>query len=173
MPNKTIYVSDDDLKLFARAQELAGGNLSAAIATAMRRYVELEEGRLEGWDEIIVRVGQAGSRKQRFVGVSLGEWRESSDDGIVMDSYHVYRSRGGKFVLHTQHSDWNELSEQGNWLKGLGDWRTLLGIGSPNWGNFTLDVFETLEELRDRVPPQFFTMVVQAAEHPTVEDLDI
>src|SRR6187431_1968027 len=121
MPNKTIYVSDDDLKLFARAQELAGGNLSAAIATAMRRYVELEEGRLEGWDEIIVRVGHAGSRKQRFVGVSLGEWRESSDDGNVMDTYHVYRSRGGKFVLHTQHSDWNELSEQGNWLKGLGD----------------------------------------------------
>ena len=77
-----------------------------------------------------------------------------------MDTYHVYRSRGGKFVLHTQHSDWNELSEQGNWLKGLGDWRTLLGIGSPNWGNFTLDVFETLDELRDRVPPQFFTMVV-------------
>ena len=32
VPNKTIYVSDGDLPLYQRAQELAGGNLSAAIA---------------------------------------------------------------------------------------------------------------------------------------------
>ena len=40
VPNKTIYVSDGDLKLYQRAQELAGGNLSAAIARraqALRR----------------------------------------------------------------------------------------------------------------------------------------
>lgn len=49
MPNKTIYVSDDDLALYKRAQELAG-NLSQAISTALRRYVEMEEGRLEGFD---------------------------------------------------------------------------------------------------------------------------
>ena len=36
MPNKTIYVSDDDLALYKRAQELAG-NLSQAISTALRR----------------------------------------------------------------------------------------------------------------------------------------
>ncbi|NUR96504.1 MAG: EXLDI protein, partial [Kribbellaceae bacterium] len=42
MPNKTIYVSDDDLPLYKRAQELAG-NLSSAISIALRKYVELEE----------------------------------------------------------------------------------------------------------------------------------
>ena len=57
MPNKTIYVSDDDLPLYQRAQELAGGSLSAALARALRRFVEMEEGRLEGYDEITVRVG--------------------------------------------------------------------------------------------------------------------
>ena len=41
MPNKTIYVSDGDLPIYQRAQELAGGNLSSAITTALRRYVDL------------------------------------------------------------------------------------------------------------------------------------
>ena len=48
VPNKTIYVSDGDLPLYQRAQELAGDNLSAAIAAALRRYVDVEEGRREG-----------------------------------------------------------------------------------------------------------------------------
>ena len=34
VPNKTIYVSDGDLPLYQRAQELAGGNLSSAISRA-------------------------------------------------------------------------------------------------------------------------------------------
>jgi hypothetical protein len=41
VPNKTIYVSDGDLQLFQRAQELAGGNLSAAISKALRRFVDV------------------------------------------------------------------------------------------------------------------------------------
>src|SRR6266581_2750040 len=54
VPNKTIYVSDGDLPLYQRAQELAGDNLSAAITAALRRYVDIEEGRREGFDEITV-----------------------------------------------------------------------------------------------------------------------
>ena len=73
MPNKTIYVSDGDLTLYQQAQELAGGNLSAAIAGALRRYVDVEEGRREGFDEIIVRVGPGAGRKVRFTGVLLGD----------------------------------------------------------------------------------------------------
>ena len=42
VPNKTIYVSDGDLPMFQRAQDLAGGNLSSAIASALRRYVDVE-----------------------------------------------------------------------------------------------------------------------------------
>ena len=33
MPNKTIYIADDDLPLLQRAQDLTGGNLSGAIVT--------------------------------------------------------------------------------------------------------------------------------------------
>src|SRR4026208_1181372 len=67
VPNKTIYVSEGDLPIYQRAQELAGDNLSAAIASALRRYVEVEEGRREGVDEIIVRGGRrpGGARQGR------------------------------------------------------------------------------------------------------------
>ncbi len=42
MPNRTIYVADSDLPVFEKAQQLAGDNLSATIAQALRRFVEAE-----------------------------------------------------------------------------------------------------------------------------------
>src|SRR5215475_9437508 len=57
VPNKTIYVSDGDLPVFQRAQEIAGGNLSAAISNALKRYVDIAEGLQEGFDDVVVRVG--------------------------------------------------------------------------------------------------------------------
>ncbi len=60
VPNKTIYVSDGDLSLFQRAQELAGGNLSAAIAKALRRVIDTTVGLNVGCDVFTVRVGLGG-----------------------------------------------------------------------------------------------------------------
>jgi hypothetical protein len=96
VPNKTIYVSDGDLSLYQRAQELAGGNLSAAISAALRRYVDVEEGRRTGFDEIVVRVGPGKGRKVRFVGILLGEWLNTSFSRV--ETFRVYRGRTGKFV---------------------------------------------------------------------------
>ena len=102
VPNKTIYVSDGDLPLYQRAQQLAGDNLSAAITAALRRYVDIEEGRREGFDEIIVRVGPGKGRKVRFTGVLLGEWLHSTFSRV--ETFRVYRGRKGKFVLHIERS---------------------------------------------------------------------
>ncbi len=112
VPNKTIYVSDSDLPLFQRAQELAGGNLSSAIATALRRYVDREEGRTEGYQEITVRVGPTkGGRKQRFMGVLLGEWAS----GDWSQHFRVYGTRTGKFVLHSERArEWASRDAEGN-----------------------------------------------------------
>ncbi|HKO34207.1 MAG TPA: EXLDI protein, partial [Candidatus Limnocylindria bacterium] len=74
MPNRTIYVSEDDQSLYQRAQVLAGGNLSSAISTALKRYVELEDARAAGFDDITVKVGVGAGRKVRFSGVLIGEW---------------------------------------------------------------------------------------------------
>ena len=172
MPNKTIYVSDGDLPIYQRAQELAGDNLSAAISSALRRYVDVEEGRREGFDEIVVRVGPGKGRKIRFVGVLLGEWATTSSSRA--ETFRVYQGRTGKFVVHVERSpDYTMVDEEG---KPAG-WRGYLGIGNISYGSTpgesTLQVVATLDELRERIPPQLFDMVAGPAQHAAVEDLDI
>ncbi|MEU4196725.1 EXLDI protein [Kribbella sp. NPDC026611] len=174
MPNKTIYVSDDDLPLYKRAQELAG-NLSSAISVALRKYVEMEEGRLEGYDEITVRVGRGTGRKQRFSGVLIAEGGRSSSTGY--EAFKVYRSRTGKFVLHAdRRSQYNVGADDERYLTG---WRSWVGNWSSDqsWsmaqGEQTLTVVDTVEELRALVPEDLYVLVEEAAHQPAVEDLDI
>ena len=100
VPNKTIYVSEGDLKLFARAQELAGGNLSAAISKALKRFVDLEEGLREGYDDVVVRVGLGSGRKVRFTALLVGEFMDTI--GSRVEQYRVWRGRTGKYVLHVE-----------------------------------------------------------------------
>ena len=176
MPNKTIYVADDDLPLYGRAQELAGGSLSSAISTALRRYVEAEEGRREGYDEITVEVGSGARRKVRFTGALLGQWRHST--GVQIDEYRVYRTRKGKFAVYLERSpDWS-------WTGGWGKkpppaWLKYLGLGNPeeDWGfakaESTLEVADSLEALRAKIPAELYEMVAAVAEEPPVKDLDI
>ena len=176
MPNKTIYVSDDDMPIYRRAQAIAGGSLSAAIATALRRYVEIEEGRDEGYDEIVVQVGPGKGRKQRFSGLLLGEWSKSTNEGE--ETYRVYRSRTGKYVVHAERSErWASTDPDAEkWNTG---WRAWVGNWSANqtWtvspAESTLHVVDSLEELRGMLPPELYDLVADAAETPNIEDLDI
>ncbi len=172
MPNKTIYVSDGDAKLYQRAQDIAGGNLSSAISTALRRYVEVEEGRKEGFEEIILRVGVGSGHKVRFVGVLLGQWYDSTGGRYV--SYNVYRSRTGRFVLYTEKSaEQRTFNSEG---KPAG-WRGFLGLGDVSYGmtmnEATAEVFDTIDLLQEKIPPQLYEMVAGMANRPAIEDLDI
>ena len=173
MPNKTIYVSDDDLPLYQRAQELAGSTLSAAISAALRRFVEVEEGRKQGYDEIIVRVGPGLGRKQRFSGVLLAEWGRSTNQRTEV--FRVYRSRTGKFVVHVERSEGHTNgSEKWNtgWRAWVGDWSA-----DQTWtrtpAESSLQVAESLDELRAMPPADLYDLVADIADQPTIEDLDI
>jgi EXLDI family protein len=173
VPNKTIYVSDGDLPIYDRAQAIAGGNLSAAISKALRRYVDVEDGRREGFEEITVRI-VPGGRKVRFSGVLIGELANSSSSSSRWEVLRVYRSRTGKFVLHTDRTaEYSALDAEG---KPAG-WRGYLGVGNISYSSrpaeATLDVFDSLEELRARIPAQLYDMVAGSARQPLVEDLDI
>ena len=172
VPNKTIYVSDADLVLFQRAQEIVGGNLSAAIVRALRRMVEVEDAKLEGFEEITVAVGAGQGRRQRFFGVLLADWARSTKDRV--EQFHVYRSRTGKYVLHV------ERSAEAHWSAGADGTATGLRkyfSSNQQWGSTppiaSLEILDTIDELRERVPSELFDMVLTADEQPSVEDLDI
>ncbi|MEU0543338.1 EXLDI protein [Nocardia sp. NPDC005978] len=171
MPNKTIYVSDEDLKLFTRAQELVGGNLSGAIVTALRRFIELEEGRLEGYDEVVLKLGKDGVRQVRFSATLLTEWHQVTDKRV--EDIRVYRTRKGAYAVHSHFSNWSEFPTDTNILKDWKQWRRLLGVGEQDWGDYELVVVDELRELEKLIPNRLYARLVDAAEHPNVEVLDI
>lgn len=172
MPNKTIYVAEADLPLFQRAQELAGGNLSQAITRALRRFITAEEGALEGFREITVKVGPGQARQQRFLGVLLAETELSTSDDV--QHLRVYRTRGGRFAVHTERSarhTWTAGKDgtATGWRKHVSSdqqWSTIAPSGS-------LEVVDSLEQLAALVPPALHDLVAAAVDHPVVEDLDI
>jgi EXLDI family protein len=176
VPNKTIYVSEDDMPLYQKAQEIVGGNLSLAISTALRRFVETEQGRQEGYDEIIVRVGPHPGRKQRFTGVLLGEMNVTSNKG--METYRVYGTRSGRYVVVLERTEqWRMVGPDAE--KYESGWRAWVGNWSSNqaWthspAESILRVAENLDELRELVPPELYDMVAGGADQPVIEDLDL
>lgn len=107
MPNKTIYVADADLAIFECARELAGENLSATIAQALRRYVEVEEARSRGFDLVTLKVGSNGmySNKQ-FLGRELAKERMRGErqPGVPpsVTTHAVFQTAKGRFVLYSR-----------------------------------------------------------------------
>lgn len=188
MPNKTIYVSDEDLPLFERAQELAGSNLSAAIVRALRRYIELEEAKQRDFNEITVIVNTEGAhRRKRFLGQRLVRWLQPTPNGKGTEILNVYRTAGNRYALHTRSiSDWelswgdpdiqrhpNNFGIVDGILKrftswGYDDWETF-----KEAGDYSLQVFDTLEELKAHVSSDLQKAVSMAMEGPEIEDLDI
>ncbi|MGW4635990.1 EXLDI protein [Nocardia sp. NPDC004415] len=175
MPNKTIYVADDDLPLFRRAQELVGGNLSSTVVTALRRLIHLEEGREAGFEEIVLQVGRDGARQVRFQGSLLGEWQEMGDEQVR--NLTVYRSRKGKLVLHTHTAAWSDYptGPAAGDMKEWKYWRRFFGIGDRafDWGDYEYEIFDEVTALKGCIPDKLYRKVADIVEHPQIEELDI
>jgi EXLDI family protein len=187
MPNKTIYVSDDDLPLFERAQELAGANLSSAIVRALRRFIELEEAKQKGFDEVTVIVNSEGAhRRKRFIGQRLVRWTQPTANGKGAVIINVYRTAGKRYVLHTRTlPEWElawgdpELTmDPKQWGVGNGLLQKILSWGFDyeqfkTSGDYTFEVVETIEGLKQHVSSELYQAVSGALEGPEIEDLDI
>jgi len=163
MPNKTIYVSEKDLDLYNRAQDLFGGNLSAAITEALRSYVEWESDDQEDFEkephEVIVKVGKQGSKwRQKFVGRQLIKWREGNDSNPTHQIHRLYVTQKGQFAIHTEVRP----------SKYLGSNPGLMGQEEDS-----LDVFKSWEEAKDKVPGELHHVVQLRMDGEDVEFLDI
>jgi|LSQX01.1.fsa_nt_gb hypothetical protein len=112
MPNKTIYVKDEDLQIFEEAEKLGGDSLSGIIAEALRRFVDVKRAEQQGMQEYTLSVGVlrsqgADTRKVRFVGRLLAEAevltdqtsssRSSRDDRGT--DYKIYQTQAGKILV--------------------------------------------------------------------------
>ncbi|WP_306214212.1 EXLDI protein [Actinoplanes sp. RD1] len=180
MPNKTIYVADDDLPLLARAQDLTGTALSATIVTAVRRLVETEEAKQSGFDEITVKVGVGKAGVKRFLGTALGEWKASTGEGE--ETYSLFRTSKGRFAVHHARSELHipvgpHAERSRKWTTG---WRGWLGDWSPDqaWlhtpAQATFAVVDTPDELALLLPPELFEIALLTIQsEPDIEDLDI
>jgi len=103
MPNKTIYIADEDMPVFQKAQEVAGESVSKVIIQALRQYIlqkDLEETELK---ECEAMKGTHGSgmnvQKARFIGKWLSKITVGSEYGESETTYNLYFTRRGKFVL--------------------------------------------------------------------------
>jgi hypothetical protein len=122
MPAKNIYVRDEDVSLFERAEELGGESLSAVIAEALRRYVEVEEAKLSGYEEYTVEVGvwrtqgSDDTREIKFIGKMLaggqtlnGQTDSRDDRGT---DWYIYQTKGGKVIVVWE--DWSRWEGENN-----------------------------------------------------------
>ena len=112
----------------------------------------------EGYEEVHVRVGLGNGRKVRFVAALVGEWRSAGVGDVAREErYRVYQGRTGKYVLHVERGA--ELLGSRSDGKPAG-WRGWVGVGDVKYTALpkesTLEVLATLDELRDKVPPELF-----------------
>ncbi len=172
MPNRTIYVSEDDMPLFQLAQKLSGDNVSSAIVQALRRFVDVEQQRRHGYDQVVVRVGDAGSRtKKRFLGVRIARWRHQTSTGKRVEIFDVYRTAKGHLAVHKRVSpNWVFWSDPESW-RDPANWSA--GWDAEEAGSSSLEVFGSSDELKGHVPDELHAAVLHSFDEVPLEDLDI
>jgi len=109
MPNKTIYVREEDLPVFEEAEKLGGDSLSSVIAEALRRFVDVKRAEQQGMKECNLTVGILHAqgdddiRTIRFVGRLLAEATvysgQTSDRKDRGTDYRVYQTMAGKVLV--------------------------------------------------------------------------
>ena len=169
MPNKTIYVSEQDASLFEEAKNLAGEALSSVIARALREFVARHQKKAQGMKEITVKVGkEEAEQEKRFIGYSIGKWSGFSDDEIWLMEAHIYKTQKGNIAIHLQTNAKVTLLTNPSLWKSSGDY--LINVKKSE-----LIVGKTTKELQSKLPQRLFEIVENVArkdENP-VEYLDI
>ena len=171
MPNKTIYVADTDMPVFEKAQALVGGNLSAAIAQAIRQFVaDRESDRGATIGEVILTVSEQGiPTKKRFRGQFIAEQRVRTPDGARTLLYRIYRSEKGKFVIWSRSAPAWESQDRSTWTHRSQAW-------NADWwrGEMRLDSFDTLDDLQGNIPESLYARVQRfIATGSDIEELDV
>ncbi|MEG3070975.1 MAG: hypothetical protein RQM92_09375 [Candidatus Syntrophopropionicum ammoniitolerans] len=110
MPRKQVYIKDEDVGMFERAEELFGDSFSAMIAEAVRRLVDQKESKETGMEEQVIGSGVYYPRGDddvklyKFIGKQIadariysGQTKSRDDQGI---DYTLYLTKKEKYLVH-------------------------------------------------------------------------
>jgi len=182
VPNRTIYVADADLSIFEKAQKLAGDNLSAAIAQALHYFVEKEEAKRSGFEEITVKVGKGRPYlTKQFRGRLLAKRRIRIQNRTRILTLVVYQTAKGRYAIYTKNTaNWSDWSQSSKWSrKSTDDWDWDYDSSNYDWSSYfeddehRLDVYDTLDELKDKIPEELYESITKYLSGEDVEILDI
>ena len=105
---KTIYVRDEDLPLFEKAEKL--GSVSQVIRDALAAYVEREERRQAGFETIELEVGRReregawnDTRTITFEGRLLAQHRANATRNTRGTDVAIYQGPTGRFLVWWSH----------------------------------------------------------------------
>ncbi len=162
MPNKTIYIADNDLPIFEKAQALAGSSLSAVISQALHNFVQSQESGKHEFQQITVKVGQDGNlRGQRFLGRLITRYRARDRKNHRQRIWQVFQTAKGRFAVYIRDEPyWDELGDEDY---AHADYEI----------SGTLEVYDTLEALKIHLPADLYTVIQLSLTGDEVEILDI
>ena len=123
---KTIYVKDDDMKIFDEAEQMFDKeSLSSIIAKALSKYIEIEKAKRQGFDEYTLeeyyQPGGQFSKPEttkvvKFIGKELvsetyyaGESSSKDDRGIT---HEVYMTKRKKYIWYEER--WSRWQNEDN-----------------------------------------------------------
>jgi EXLDI family protein len=113
MPNKTIYVSQNDILVFEEAQQISEEAMSSVIAKALREYVARHHEKGKGMKEISVKVGsKEAEREQRFIAAEMGKWKGISDDKQWWIEALIYHTQKGHWAVWLDYKGKTMLTRQ-------------------------------------------------------------
>jgi hypothetical protein len=119
MANKNVYVADEDLPIFQEAQELAGESISKVIVQALRQYVMQKELEATGLKEYVAMEGDdeggLNVNKIRFIGKLISTAVDGTENGEKSDTYTLYYTRKGKFLLQVRTEYHPKISNEINY----------------------------------------------------------
>lgn len=144
MPNKTIYIRDEDVEVFEKVAELGDGPLSQVLAKALREYLARKESMSKGIELVTLRVGYHGGRTVRFTGRLLGQWPDGvtsvpsgwlgdvppDEWGEEEEALRVYESAKGRILVYRVYPP-HEVYEY-QVYESFKDFSEKSGIGPPH-----------------------------------------
>lgn len=132
---------------------------------------------------IDVLVGQGPYSVQQFLGRLWVHGQAVEGQSLVI--YDIYETARGRYAAHTQTLPWmgalNEMTADGPpvplwWSDWAAQWRSW-GNYWRSWagerGVYRLEVFETREALRERLPSALYSLFMQASAESSPQVLDI